>query len=149
MMQATEGRKVRVTYTGRLGDGTVFDASEGSAGSGSGSGPLEFTIGDGSVIPGFDAAVVGMRPGDRKTVTIPMDEAYGPHLPELVAVIERTEIPEGMDPKPGEHLEVVHEQGQTFPVTVVAVSPDTVTLDANHELAGQDLTFDIRLDALL
>lgn len=149
MAQAAKGNKVQVSYTGRLEDGTVFDASEECAGCTGGSGPLEFTIGDGSVIPGFDAAVVGMSPGEEKTVFIPMDDAYGPRLEELVAELDRKDIPEGMNPEPGQHLEVVQEQGQTFPVVVLGVTPEKITLDANHPLAGRDLTFDIRLDALL
>ena len=149
MTQACKGNKVRVSYTGRLDDGTIFDASEECDGCDSSSGPLEFTIGDGSVIPGFDAAVVGMSPGENKTVIIPIDDAYGPHLEELVAEIDRKDVPEGMNPEPGQHLEIVQEQGQTFPVVVVGVTPEKITLDANHPLAGRELTFDIRLDALL
>ena len=149
MAQAAKGNRVRVSYTGRLDDGTIFDASEECTGCDSGSGPLEFTIGDGSVIPGFDAAVIGMSPGERKSVTIAVNEAYGPHLPELVAEIDRKDIAAGMNPEPGQQLEIVHEGGQTFPVVVVEVTPETVTLDANHPLAGRELTFDIRLDALL
>jgi peptidylprolyl isomerase len=149
MTQARKGNKVRVSYTGRLEDGTIFDASEECDGCYGGSGPLEFTIGDGSVISGFDAAVIGMSPGDNKTVIIDIDDAYGPHLEELVAEIDRKDVPEGMNPEPGQHLEIVQEQGQTFPVVVIGVTPEKITLDANHPLAGRELTFDIRLDALL
>lgn len=149
MAQAVNGNKVQVSYTGRFEDGTVFDASEECDGCDTASGPLEFTIGDGAVIPGFDAAVIGMSPGEKKTVIITVDEAYGPHLEELVAEIDRKDIPEGMNPEPGQHLEVVQEQGQTYPVVVLAVTPEKITLDANHPLAGRELTFDIRLDALL
>ncbi len=149
MAQAVKGNKVQVTYTGRLEDGTVFDASQECPGCDSVSGPLEFVIGDGSVISGFDAAVTGMIPGESKTVRIPVDNAYGPRIEELVAVIDRTDIPEGMDPQPGEQLEIVREEGETFPVLVLAVTPEKITLDANHPLAGQDLTFDIRLDRIL
>ena len=149
MAQALKGSKVQVSYTGKLEDGTVFDASEVCDGCDNGSGPLEFTIGDGTVIPGFNAAIIGMSPGEEKTVIIPMDEAYGPRMEELVAEIDRNDIPEGMNPEPGQQLEVVQEQGQTVPVVVVAVTPEKITLDANHPLAGRDLTFDIKLDALL
>lgn len=149
MEQAGRGTKVRVSYTGRLADGTVFDTSGEFHDCTSGSGPLEFTIGEGSVIPGFEAAVIGMKPGDHKTVVIPVDDAYGPHQAELVAVLDRNTIPEGMTPELGEHLEVVLEQGQKIPVVVVGATTDTITLDANHPLAGRELTFDIRLDALL
>ena len=148
MAQAIRGNKVKVSYTGRLEDGTVFDATEERDDCFSGSGPLEFTIGEGSVIPGFEAAVIGMSPGEQKTVVIPVDDAYGPHFEELVADIDRKDLPEGMDPKPGEQLEVVHEEGQKFPVVVVGVTSEKITLDANHPLAGRELTFDIRLDAI-
>ncbi len=149
MAKAAEGNKVRVSYTGRLEDGTIFDASEGCAGGENGSGPLEFTIGDGSVILGFNGAVVGMTPGEEKTVFIPVDQAYGDHREELVADLERKNIPKGMMPMPGEQLEIALEEGNIIPVTVLHVTPAKITLDANHPLAGKDLTFHIRLDALL
>ncbi len=149
MAQAVRGSKVLVSYTGRLEDGTIFDASETSDEWENGTGPLEFIIGDGSMIPGFDAAVIGMAPGEEKTVFIPMDQAYGPHLPELVADLERKNIPKGMKLMPGERMEIVHEEGGTIPVLVLHVTPAKVTLDANHPLVGRDLTFQIRLDALL
>ena len=148
MAQAVRGNTVKVSYTGRLEDGTIFDASEECDDCTSGSGPLEFTIGEGSVIPGFEAAVIGMSTGEQKTVVIPADDAYGPHLEELVADIDRKDLPEGMNPEPGEQLEVVHEEGQTIPVVVVGVTSEKITLDANHPLAGRELTFDIRLDAI-
>lgn len=149
MNQAQQGMTVRVIYTGKLEDGTVFDASENSSQCSNGSGPLEFTIGDRTVIPGFDAAVIGMVPGETKTVLIPMDDAYGPHLPELVADMDRKDLPEGMNPGPGQHLEVVPEGGEKFPVVVVEATEEKITLDANHPLAGRDLTFDITLIAIL
>lgn len=149
MKKALQGMSVRVSYVGRLEDGTIFDASETSPEFENGSGPLEFTIGDRSVIPGFEAAVVGMMPGEDKTVVIPMDDAYGPHLPELVADMDRKDLPEGMSPQPGEHLEVVPREGEKFPVVVTAVTQEKITLDANHPLAGRDLTFSIKLDAIL
>ena len=149
MAQAQHGDKVRVSYTGMLDDGTVFDATEESGNCNAGSGPLEFIIGEGSVIPGFEAAVVGMKTGQEKRVVIPVDQAYGPHMAELVADIDRSDLPEGMNPEPGQHMEVVLEEGQTFPVMVIGVTPEKISLDANHPLAGQNLTFDIRLDAIL
>lgn len=146
MAQAKQGDKVKVHYTGRLDDGEVFDSSEcEDEGCGCGSGPLEFTIGEGNVIPGFEAAVVGMSVGESKEVNIPMDEAYGPHMEELVGVVERSRLPEGMEPEVGGQLEVTREDGETFPVLITAVTETEVTLDANHPLAGRDLTFDIRL----
>jgi peptidylprolyl isomerase len=142
MAAARQGDTVRVHYTGKLADGTVFDSSLRPEGE---SNPLEFTLGEGMVIPGFEAAVDGMRPGDEKTVTIPVDQAYGPRLEEMVAVINRSEIPEGLDPEVGQQLEVTQQNGQVFSVLVTEVTPDTVTLDANHPLAGRDLVFELRL----
>ncbi len=149
MAQAAKGSKVRVSYTGRLEDGSIFDASEACVGWEEGTGPLEFTIGDGSVILGFNGAVIGMTPGEEKTVFIPVDQAYGAYKEELVADLERKDIPKGMMPMPGEQLEIALEEGQIIPVTVLHVTPAKVTLDANHPLAGKDLTFRIRLDELL
>jgi peptidylprolyl isomerase len=143
---AKQGDRVKVHYTGRLDDGEVFDSSEcREEGCGCESGPLEFTLGEGQVIPGFENAVVGMAIGESKEVNIPMDEAYGPHLEELVCDVERSQLPEGMSPELGGQLEVTREDGETFPVLITAVSDTSVTLDANHPLAGRNLTFDIRL----
>jgi peptidylprolyl isomerase len=146
MAQAQQGDTVRVHYTGTLDDGEVFDSSECSDdGCDCSSGPLEFTVGEGQVIPGFEAAVVGMQVGDSKQVKIPMAEAYGPHMEELVGVVEKSHLPEGMEPQVGMQLEVTREDGDTFPVLITEVSDTEVVLDANHPLAGRDLTFDIRL----
>jgi peptidylprolyl isomerase len=142
MTAARQGDTVRVHYTGKLSDGTVFDSSESPEGE---SNPLEFTLGGGMVIPGFDEAVDGMSPGDEKTVTIPVDQAYGPRMEEMVAVVNRSDIPEGIDPQVGQQLEVTQQNGQVFSVLVTEVTPDTVTLDANHPLAGRDLVFELRL----
>lgn len=146
MAQAKQGDKVKVHYTGKLDDGEVFDSSEcEDDGCGCGSGPLEFTIGEGNVIPGFEAAVVGMSVGESKEVNIPVDEAYGQHMEELVGVVERSRLPEGLVPEVGGQLEVTREDGETFPVLITSVTETEVTLDANHPLAGRDLTFEIRL----
>jgi peptidylprolyl isomerase len=146
MAQAKQGDTVKVHYTGRLDDGEVFDSSEcEDDGCGCGSGPLEFTIGEGNVIPGFEAAVVGMSVGESKEVNIPVDEAYGQHMEELVGVVERSRLPEGLVPEVGGQLEVTREDGETFPVLITSVTDTEVTLDANHPLAGRDLTFEIRL----
>jgi peptidylprolyl isomerase len=138
MPQAKDGDTVKVGYTGRLDDGTVFDSSENRD-------PLEFTIGDGNLIPGFEQAVRGMSPGESKTVRIPADEAYGPHHKEMTLVVDRGEFPPEMDPQVGEQLQVRQPSGQTMVVTVSEVSDAKVTLDANHPLAGKDLTFEIQL----
>ena len=146
MAQAKEGDKVKVHYTGRLEGGEVFDSSECSDDEcGCDTGPMEFTIGEGSVIPGFEEAVIGMSPGESKTVTIPVDDAYGPRMEEMVAVVERGNLPPDMTPELGMRLEVTQEDGQVFPVVITEVTDTQVTIDANHPLAGRDLTFDIRL----
>lgn len=138
MAQAKQGDTVRVHYTGKLEDGTVFDSSEGSD-------PLEFTIGEGEVIPGFENAVVGMEPGQKKTVTIPADEAYGFHQDELIATVGRDQFPDDVKPEMGQQYEMQRDDGETFVMTVTEITDDEVTLDANHPLAGEDLTFDLEL----
>ena len=136
--QAKNGNTVQVEYTGKLQDGTVFDSSVGKA-------PLEFTLGAGQMIPGFEKAVLGMKVGQSKTVTIPAAEAYGPHRDEMVMVIPRTQLPQGMTPKVGQKLQTTTNDGANLTVTVTAVSDTTVTIDANHPLAGKDLIFEIKL----
>lgn len=138
MAQATTGDTVRVHYTGTLTDGTTFDTSEGRE-------PLEFTAGGGQVIPGFDQAVAGMEPGDTKTVDIPADEAYGPQRDEMMLQVTLDQFPEDMDPEVGQQLQLSQPDGQSVVVRVVDVQDDAVTLDANHPLAGEDLTFEITL----
>ncbi len=165
MAQAKSGDKVTVHYTGTLADGSIFDSSEvqpeeashscsstkehsGSCGCASNdcaSEPLEFVIGGGQLIPKFEAAVIGLEPGQSVTVTIAADDAYGQHAEEMVAVIERSEIPAEINPEPGHQMEVILEDGSPLPVLVTAVTDTTITLDGNHPLAGQDLTFTIRL----
>lgn len=140
MSAAAHGDTVHIHYTGRLEDGTVFDSSEGRE-------PLAFVLGSGQVIPGFDTAVTGMEVGDSKTVTIAADEAYGPKRDEMILQFPRTELPEGLDPQIGQHLQMSTPDGQAFQVEVVAATDESLTLDANHPLAGKDLTFDIELVA--
>lgn len=150
MAQAKEGDRVRVHYTGRLDDGTVFDSSEcGEDDCGCGHGPLEFTIGAGEVIPGFDAGVTGLSEGESKSIHIPAEEAYGDRNDQMMAVVPRGDLPPDMNPQVGQQLEVTQEDGQVFQVTVVEVTDDTITIDANHPLAGKALNFDIRLEKIL
>lgn len=137
MQEAKTGDTVRVHYTGKLGDGEVFDSSEGRD-------PLEFTLGEGRVIPGFEQAVTGMTPGDEQRVTIPADEAYGQRRDDLELVVPRTELPEDLEPDVGQQLQL-QQNGQSFIVTIADVSDESVKLDANHPLAGRDLTFDLQL----
>ncbi|HEU0265177.1 MAG TPA: peptidylprolyl isomerase [Geobacterales bacterium] len=146
MAQAGQGDRVRVHYTGRLDDGEIFDSSEcREDGCDCGAEPLEFVIGEGNVIPGFEAAVLGMALGERKEVHIPMAQAYGQRQEELVAVVERSELPPDLTPEVGMSLQVNQEDGSTFPVIITSVSDTEVVLDANHPLAGRDLTFTIEL----
>jgi peptidylprolyl isomerase len=137
MAQAKQGDTVRVHYTGTLDDGQEFDSSRGLE-------PLTFTLGAGAVIEGFDEAVTGMAVGDEKRVTIPAAEAYGPRRDELTLRLPRAELPADMELEEGSQLRM--EQGdQSVVVTVREVDDDSVTLDANHPLAGESLTFDLRL----
>src|SRR5690606_33120970 len=133
-----EGDTVRVQYTGKLKDGTIFDTSDERE-------PLEFTIGKGEIIPGFERAVIGMKPGETKTATIPPEEAYGPHRDDMLFTIDRDQFPEDIQPRPGQQLQIQQPGGQAAIVTVSDVSELTVTLDVNHPLAGQPLTFAIKL----
>lgn len=138
MSEAKKGDKVKVHYTGKLDDGTVFDTSSGRE-------PLEFTIGEGKIIPGFENAVAGMEPGQSKTEKIPADQAYGPHMKELVVEVGKDQIPPDIETEIGTQLQIKQENGQTTMVRVTELNDDTVTLDANHPLAGKDLTFEIEL----
>ncbi len=138
MVQAQLGDTVKVHYTGKLEDGTVFDSSAERD-------PLEFSLGEGRVIAGFEEAVVGMSPGDSKSASIPADRAYGPYRQEMVMVVDRQQIPADLSVNVGQQLQIRQKSGEAIPVIVTDVSESKVTLDANHPLAGQDLTFDIRL----
>ncbi len=138
MVQAKPGDTVKIHYTGKLDDGTVFDSSVNRE-------PLEFTLSGGQVIPGFDQAVVGMSPGETKTQKIPMDQAYGPYREEMVVELSREQMPPDMQPEIGQQLQIQQPDGQSVPVMVTEVTDETVTLDANHPLAGEDLTFEIEL----
>lgn len=138
---AKEGDKVQVNYTGRLADGTVFDSSTST-----GRSPLEFTVGSGQVIEGFDKAVVGMKVGEKKTVNIPAAEAYGLHDDSQVIEVSRDRIKVDGELKVGQMLTSVGPDGQQYQFTILAISDNgTITLDANHPLAGKDLTFEIEL----
>jgi peptidylprolyl isomerase len=138
MQQAKEGDKVKVHYHGRLRNGETFDSSEGRA-------PLEFTVGAGQMIKGFDEGVKGMQVGDKKTVEIGADEAYGQREAGNMIEFPNDQFPEGMNPEPGMQLMLSNGEGQQFPVVVAEVKENSVILDANHPLAGQDLVFDIEM----
>jgi peptidylprolyl isomerase len=138
MVQAKLGDRVKVHYTGRLIDGQVFDSSQDRA-------PIEFKIGDKMVIPGFESAVIGMTLGENKTVTIESENAYGPYMTELVTSVDREQFPQHIAPQIGQQLEIKSDEGFEAIVTVTEVTDATVTLDANHPLAGKNLVFEIEL----
>lgn len=138
MSQVQNGDTVRVHYTGKLEDGTVFDSSKGRE-------PLEFTIGQEQVIPGFEQAVVGMTPGESKSERIEMEQAYGPRNEALVVNVGRQDFPDDMTPQVGDRVNLRRDDGRLIPVLITEVTDTEVTLDANHPLAGQNLVFDIEL----
>ena len=141
MSTAKKGDVVHVHYTGTLNDGSTFDSSEGRD-------ALEFTVGSGQVIPGFDNAIEGMGVGEEKTVKIPVDEAYGPRHEEMMLDVERTQLPSDMEPEVGMMLQVTTEQGQVAHMTIAEIGETEIKLDGNHPLAGQDLTFALKLEKI-
>ena len=138
MANTKTGDTVKIHYTGSLSDGEIFDSSKDRD-------PMQFTIGSGQVIPGFDEGVQDMEPGDKKTITIDAQNAYGPVNPELVQKINKTEFKEDMKLEKGSRMQLNNGQGQTMVVTVADMDENSVTLDGNHPLAGKDLTFEIEL----
>lgn len=139
MSTAKDGDSVTFHYTGTLEDGTEFDSSIGGD-------PMGANLGEGQLIPGFESALVGMAPGDSKTVTLPPEEAYGERKAELVQTLDREAFPEnGVHVDVGQTYEMMTQSGQPMPVTITAVEDNEVTIDANHPLAGQALTFDLEL----
>lgn len=137
MSEAKRGDKVHIHYTGRLSDGSVFDSSEGRD-------PLQFTVGSGQVIAGFDKAVTGMTEGDKQTVSIPADQAYGDFRPDLVFEVPRDQFPADITPEVGQRLQM-QNGSQVAMVVVSEVTDDLVKLNANHPLAGKELIFDLQL----
>jgi peptidylprolyl isomerase len=137
-MAVQSGNTIKIHYHGRLNDGTVFDSSNGRS-------PLEFTVGSGSVIKGFDEGVKGMSIGDKKTIEIPFLEAYGPEDPSMIIEFPKDRLPEDLDPEIGMQLNMNNSSGEQFPVVVTEVTADTLVLNANHPLAGKDLIFDLEL----
>lgn len=138
MNQAKKGDTVKVHYTGKLQDGTVFDSSIDRE-------PLTFTLGEGNMIRGFENAVMGMQIGDSKTTVIVSDEAYGQRNEEMVVEVPVSNVPANINPQVGQQLAIQQPDGRSIPVTVTGVDEEKVTLDANHPLAGKDLVFDIQL----
>lgn len=138
MQQAKKGDTVKIHYHGKLTDGTTFDSSKGRE-------PLEFEIGIGMVIPGFDNGVMGMSVGEKKTINIPAVDAYGEKNPDMIMDFPKAQFPPDLIPEVGLQLTMSNNTGQQFPVTIVEVKEDSVTLDANHQLAGKELIFDLEL----
>ena len=138
MAQVKSGDKIKVHYHGKLTSGETFDSSEGRA-------PLEFEVGSGMVIKGFDDGVTGMSVGEKKTVNIPYNEAYGPRNPEMVIEMLKDKFPKDLDIEVGMPLGMSDQQGHQFQVTIVEIKEEVVMLYANHPLAGQDLIFDLEL----
>jgi peptidylprolyl isomerase len=138
MAQAKNGDTVKVHYSGKLDTGFLFDTSEGSD-------PLQFELGSGCFIPGFEEAVVGMSPGESKTVRIPPEKGYGLYREDRVIKIDRKDLPEDIVPAEGMTLEICASNGVMVPVQITEIEGDTVTLDANHPLSEQTLNFEIKL----
>jgi peptidylprolyl isomerase len=166
MVQAKKGDRVRIDYTGTLEDGTVFDSTiedsdccsddcdtdehaSGDCGCGCESGPRELTIGAVELFPQIDDALVGMSPGDRKTFTIPATDAFGEYDEEKVFTVPRSDLPDDLDPAVGDELVLANDDDEELGVAVVEVTGDSITFDANHPLAGEDLTFEVQLIDIL
>ena len=141
MSKAKQGDTVKVHYTGKLKDGSVFDSSANRE-------PLEFTLGGGNMIPGFEQAVLGMESGQTKVAEIPSDQAYGEKREDMIISVPRENVPGDISPEVGQQLAVQQEGGQQVPVTVTEVTEEKVVLDANHPLAGKDLVFEIEVLAV-
>ena len=138
MSPADNGNTVKVHYTGKLEDGTVFDSSEGRD-------PLEVKLGTNAIIPGFEKGLMGMEVGDKKTITIPSEEGYGPRRDELIMEVDKSAFPENITPEVGLQLQMQREDGQNLPVTIAKIEDEKITLDANFPLAGKTLIFDVEM----
>ncbi len=142
MTQAKSGDTVKIQYTGRLDDNSVFETSVDRD-------PIQLTIGQGGTIPALEEAIIGMETGESKTIEISAEQAYGIHHKELVHTVSRKVLPADMEPEIGKRLKAISVDGREFPVTIRDISEKTVTMDTNHPLAGKDLTFDIELVEIL
>jgi FKBP-type peptidyl-prolyl cis-trans isomerase 2 len=137
-MAVQSGDTIKIHYHGRLTDGTTFDSSEGRS-------PLEFTVGSGSVIKGFDDGVKGMSVGEKKTIEIPFAEAYGSEDPSMIVEFPVDRLPDDLKPEIGMQLNMNNNSGQQFPVVITGITEKNIILNANHPLAGKDLIFDLEL----
>jgi len=138
MAKAKNGDLVKVHYTGKMDDGSVFDTSTDSE-------PLEFKLGDGKVIPGFENSIIGMEIGEKKNVNIASDDAYGKHRSEMILQVPKEQVPPDVETKVGDRLQMKSDKGDTLVVVVTEVNDDGITIDGNHPLAGKDLNFDLEL----
>src|SRR5437763_13669162 len=138
MQEAKSGNQVKVHYHGRLQDGTTFDSSEGRS-------PLEFEVGAGQVIKGFDDGVLGMKEGDKKTIQISVEDGYGEKSEDMIIEFPREQFPPDMNPEVGMQLNLRGQDGRNFPVVISEVKNEVVVLDGNHPLAGKDLIFEIEM----
>lgn len=138
MRRVKEGDSVVISYIGRLEDGTVFDSTEDRN-------PLEFTVGEGELIPGLEQGILGMTPGESKTIVIPMELGYGPHLKERICELDKKRIPQGIQPEVGQQVQLYRADGLPIMGTVVGESETSFTMDYNHPLAGKTLIFETRL----
>ena len=141
MTQINDGDKLSVHYTGKLSDGSIFDSTAGED-------PFVFTLGEDDIIDGFVNAIKSMSVGEKKTVTIAVEDAYGPWHEDMVIEVPRSEMPEDLELSVGEELEVTDEEEEPMLVTISEMTDATITLDGNPPLAGQDLTFDLELVAV-
>ena len=142
MAKVKEGDTISILYTGRLEDGTVFDSTEGKN-------PLEFTVGEGEVVPGLEKGVIGMAPGESKAIAIPAEDGYGPHLKERVCELDKKRVPDNFHPEVGQQLQMYRADGLPIMGTVVAISGTSFTMDYNHPLAGRTLVFETKLLAIV
>lgn len=138
MIQVKENNTVKVHYTGKLSDGQIFDSSEGKE-------PLEFTLGQGQLIPGFEKGLIDMKLNEKKTITLAKEEAYGDSNPELIHEVQKTQLPQDMEPQVGMGLVSKTQDGQEMNLIIAEVKEETVIIDANHPLAGKELIFDLEV----
>ncbi len=138
MNQVKENNTVKVNYTGKLSDGQVFDTSEGKE-------PIEFTLGQGQLIPGFEKGLIDMELNEKKTITVAKDEAYGDVNKDLIQEVKKTELPQDMTPEVGMGLVSKSPDGQEMNLMVVEAKDETIAIDGNHPLAGKDLVFDLEV----
>ncbi len=167
MAQAQQGDRVKIDYTGTLDDGSIFDSTlegencdseeceseecddEGCGCGGHESGPMELTIGAADFFPQIEEALIGMAPGEKKTIVIPVDDAFGDYDEEKVFTVSRADLPDDLDPEVGDQLGLSDENDETIGVTVMEVTDEEITFDANHPLAGENLTFEVELVEIL